>query len=132
MKQRDLRVCMRWITEMSAGDKWGLTEQEVRILLGGVGVGAYQEMKSNTENGDPVFMTPDTLERRRVLLGIWTGLQQLFVPGNQKELAYSWFSKLNNVEFLRGMSIKDYLLEEKSLRALYRVRNYLYAQTGTW
>lgn len=131
MTQRGLRAGITWLAQMSSDDKWDLTERDVCILLGGIEVEEYMAMKLSAELGDPVVMASDTQERLGVLLGIWKGLV-LFVPENKKDLAYSWFSKPNDVEFLMGKSIKAYLLEDKSLDALYRTRNYLYAQVGAW
>ena len=113
-----------WITKMGSPERWNLTAAEIAALLGGLTVDAHQEMLRRTECGLPITMTPDTVERLSLLLGIWKALQ-LLVPIGRQDLAFNWFNKPNNSPLLNGMSIKYYLLENNTLESFYTVRDYL-------
>lgn len=128
LTQEHLVSSIRWISEMSSPDRWDLKDEEVAILLGGIDIKTYENMKRRAKNGQPLTLTMDTVERLSLLLGIWRSLQ-LIVPVNRQDLAYSWFSTSNNSPLLMGKSIKEYLLTLKTVAALYAVRRYLGSTT---
>lgn len=128
LTQEHLVSSIRWISEMSSPDRWNLEDGEVAILLGGIDIKTYEDMKRRAMNGQPLTLTMDTVERLSLLLGIWRSLQ-LIVPVNRQDLAYSWFSTANNSPLLMGKSIKDFLLDIKTVDAMYAVRRYLDSTT---
>lgn len=128
LTQEHLVSSIQWISEMSSPDRWNLKDGEVAILLGGIDIKTYEDMKRRAMNGQPLTLTMDTVERLSLLLGIWRSLQ-LIVPVNRQDLAYSWFSTANNSPLLSGKSIKDFLLDIKTVDAMYAVRRYLDSTT---
>lgn len=128
LTQEHLVSSIRWISEMSSPDRWGLKDEEVAILLGGIDFKTYEDMKHRAANGQPLTLTIDAVERLSLLLGIWRSLQ-LIVPVNRQDLAYSWFNTANNSPLLMGRSIKDYLLDIKTVDAMYAVKRYLDSTT---
>lgn len=109
---------------MSSPERWNLTTEETAALLGGIEVETYKAMQQRAESGLPITMTPDTVERLSLLLGIWKALQ-LLVPHERPDLAFAWFNKPNSSPLLQDKSIKDYLLENNTLESFYTVRDYL-------
>lgn len=128
LTQEHLASSIQWISEMSGPDRWDLKNEEVAILLGGIDIKIYEDMKYRAKNGQPLTLAMDTVERLSLLLGIWRSLQ-LIVPVNRQDLAYSWFSTANNSPLLMGKSIKDFLLDIKTVDAMYAVRRYLDSTT---
>lgn len=128
LTREHLASSIQWISEMADRDRWNLTDEEVAILLGGIDIAIYEDWKCRAANGQSLTLTMDTVERLSLLLGIWRALQ-LIVPVNRRDLAYSWFSTVNNSSLLMGKSIKDYLLDMNTVEAMYAVRRYLDSTT---
>ncbi|RYY02145.1 MAG: hypothetical protein EOO53_14000 [Gammaproteobacteria bacterium] len=124
LTQDHLTTSVQWISKMSSQERWNLTTEETAALLGGIEGKTYKAMQQRAESGLPITMTPDTVERLSLLLGIWKALQ-LLVPVERPDLAFEWFNKPNNSPLLQGKSIKDYLLENNTLESFYTVRDYL-------
>ncbi|RYY02279.1 MAG: hypothetical protein EOO53_11795 [Gammaproteobacteria bacterium] len=122
--QEHLITGILWITKMGSPERWNLTAEEIAALLGGFTVDTYQEMLCRAEGGLPITMTPDTVERLSLFLGIWKALQ-LLVPHERPDLAFAWFNKTNSSPILQNRSIKHYLLENNTLESFYTVRDYL-------
>lgn len=129
LSQEHLCASINWFVDMSAREKWNLSVEEAADLLGGIPARTYHDLKRKAANGHPVNINRDMAERLSLFLGIWKALQ-IIVPSNRKDLAYAWFNQVNNGHVLMGKSIKDYLLERKSIEALYTVRRYLDAIRG--
>lgn len=129
LSQEHLSASINWIAAMSAPDKWDLSADEAADLLGGITVKTYHDIKHKAANGLPVNINRDMAERLSLLLGIWKALQ-IITPSNRKDLAYAWFNQANKSHVLMGKSIKEYLLERKSIEALYAVRRYLDSMSG--
>lgn len=124
LTQEHLITSVQWITKMGGRDRWNLTTEETAALLGGITVETYKDIQQRAESGLPIAMTPDTVERLSLLLGIWKALQ-LLAPIGRQDLAFAWFNKPNNSPLLQNMSIKDYLLENNTLESFDIVRGYL-------
>jgi hypothetical protein len=80
-------------------------------------------------NNEPISLTRDCLERISLLLGISKALQ-ILAPIGREDLSFAWFYMPNDNPIFAGLSIKDYMLERKSIEAMYTVRRYLDAQRG--
>lgn len=126
--QDHLSAGIQWIATMCESDKWTLADEEVEILLG-IDAATYQNMKRNVAESKPISMTQDTVERLSLLLGIWKALQ-LIVPADRKDFAFSWFNKPINGSIFMDRSMKEYMLEKKTIVAMHEVRNYL--DSGNW
>jgi hypothetical protein len=128
LTREHLASSIQWISEMSGPDRWNLKDEEVATLLGGIDIAIYEDLKCRAANGQPLTLTMDIVQRLSLLLGIWRSLQ-LIVPVNRQDLAYSWFGIANNSPLLNGKSIKDYLLDMKTIDAMYAVKRYLDSTT---
>src|SRR5690606_30143957 len=124
LTEAHLEAGILWIAKMSARDKWNLTDEDVANLLGGIDTAAYQNMKRKAAEGKPLTMTQETVERLSLLLGIWKALQ-LMIPANRQDLAVSWFNKSNRSSMFANKSIKEFMLEKKTIDAMYEVKEYL-------
>lgn len=120
---------IEWLHGMSDTKKWDLTAEEIADLLGGISVRSYHDHKRKALAEQPVNLSRDTLDRLSLLLGISKALQ-LIVPNGRDDLAYEWFKTPNNNPVFENQSIKKFLLERKSIEALYVVRRYLDAARG--
>jgi len=124
LTQHHLIAGVQWISKMGSPERWNLTDDEIATLLGGISVESYNDIQQRAESSLPITMTPDTVERLSLLLGIWKALQ-LLVPHERPELAFAWFNKSNSSPLLQNMSIKHYLLEKNTLESFYVVKDYL-------
>lgn len=102
---------------------------ELGTLLGGVRRRTLTDWQKRVNNGGEVEVTRDTMERISLLLGIHKALS-LITPAGQESLAFEWFQKPIELMGLQGQSIRDYLLEQGSMDALYYVRRNLDAMRG--
>ena len=118
---------LHWLFERR--ERWGLTMDELGTLLGGVRRRTLTDWQKRVNNGGEVEVTRDTMERISLLLGIHKALS-LITPAGQESLAFEWFQKPIELMGLQGQSIRDYLLEQGSMDALYYVRRNLDAMRG--
>lgn len=118
---------LKWLFERR--ERWGLTMDELGTLLGGVRRRTLTDWQKRVNSGYEVEVTRDTMERVSLLLGIHKALT-LITPAGQEDLAFEWFQKPIDLMGLRGQSIRDYLLEQGSMDALYYVRRNLDAMRG--
>ncbi|KAA1174852.1 DUF2384 domain-containing protein [Marinobacter salinexigens] len=118
---------LRWLFERR--ELWGLTMDDLGTLLGGVRRRTLTDWQRRINGGDQVEVSRDTMDRISLLLGIHKALT-LLSPAGHERLAYEWFQKPVELMGLRGQSIRDYLLEQGSMDALYYVRRNLDAMRG--
>lgn len=93
-------------------------------LLGGLSVRKYHELKRNVLGGHGIKLNRDCQERISLLLSIYKNLS-IIAPEGRIDFAYSWFNRPNDHQIFSGRSIKEYLLERKSVAALYTIQRYL-------
>jgi hypothetical protein len=129
LSQDHIAVSINWFMDMSSADKWNLTHDEVCDLLGGIPKRTLYDLRKKAESNLPVSINRDMAERLSLLLGIWKALQ-IIVPTSRRDLAYKWFNQPNTSLVLMGKSIKEFLIERKSIEGLYTVRRYLDAMRG--
>lgn len=118
---------LRWLFDRR--ERWGLTMEELGVLLGGVRRRTLTDWQKRVNQGDEVELSRDTLERVSLLLGIHKALT-LITPHGHEALAYEWFCTPIELMGLQGASIRDYLLQAGSMDALYYVRRNLDAMRG--
>ncbi len=124
LSQDHIAAGINWISGISSSEKWNLTIKETVELLGVISPEKYYDIQRKAANGLPLSLDRDTFVRISLLLGIWRALQ-IIVPKNREDLAYSWFHQANTNHVFEGKSIKQYLLDRKSIEALHVVRRYL-------
>lgn len=118
---------LRWL--LSRRDAWSLTMEELGTLLGGVKRRTLNDWQQRVNAGQEVEVSRDTMERISLLLGIHKALT-LITPAGHERMAYEWFCKPIDLMGLRGRSIRDYLLAEGTMDALYYIRRNLDAMRG--
>lgn len=123
LTQEHFAAGIKWLAEMSNPERWGLADGEAATLLG-IDVNTYEDIRHAAANGELLTLNGNIVERLSLLLGIWKALQ-LIAPLNRQDLAFSWFGTANSSPLFGGKSIKQYLLEIKTVEALYAVKRHL-------
>ena len=101
------------------GDHWGLTVDQQRVLLGGLPKTTYYAMLK----GEVRTISPDTLERLSLLLGIWANLE-ILLPNPQSSTA--WMNRPHPDPRFGGHSPRAWMLQG-TVTALLEIRRYLEA-----
>lgn len=118
---------LRWIFEKRG--KWELSLDQVAELLGGLSVSTVKDWKRRIERDEVLDLPRDVVERISLLLGIHKSLA-ILTPMDQADLAWGWFRTSTELFDLQGRSIRDYLLEAKTMESLYFIRRQLDAERG--
>lgn len=100
--------------------KWGITDAQACVLLGGISESKYNRWKKN----DIGRLGVDLKTRLSLLMGIHKALRILFT---ENERAYAWVKKQNKA--FGGVSALDVMLKGQ-ISNIYDVRNYLDAARG--
>ena len=103
-------------------EKWGLTSEEARVLLGRPARSTYYRWK-RTRTG---ALTNDVLERISYVLGIYRSLHIHFVAPAQAD---GWIKRANATPLFAGSSALDRMVGGQ-VADLYVVRQHLDAQRG--
>jgi hypothetical protein len=103
-------------------DRWGVRDEDARLLLGGVTNGPYYEMKKNPQGR---VLDPDTLLRVSYLIGIFKALNIL----HSQALADEWMGLSNSNRIFGGASPLAYMIRGGA-PAMQIVRRLLDARRG--
>lgn len=95
--------------------KWGLTDREACVLLGGISVDGWHRLK----DGDFRHITQEQQSRMAILMSIHQGLRYLFRDPTR---GYAWIRKPNAI--FEGISALDVMMRG-SVGDLTDVRDYL-------
>ncbi len=126
---RHAAAALRWFETMRHSHEWNLSVDEQCELLGGVAKRTLQSWKKKALSGEDVDLSRDVMERLSLLIGIYKAYK-LVTPSNRPEIAGQWFQVPNDNPIFQGKSVKQYLLEQGTMNALYMVRRYLDAARG--
>lgn len=118
---------LRWLFDRR--ERWNLTMDDLGVLLGGISRRTLTAWKTKVSNGATIEVSRDEMDRISLLLGIHKALT-LITPAGHEGMAYDWFQKPVDLMGLQGKSIKEYLLEQGSMEALYYIRRNLDAMRG--
>ena len=113
---------LRWLFDRYR--RWGLNMSDLATLLGGLSTRRLYDWKRHVETKDEIEIPRDTLERISLLLGIHKALT-LITPDGHEDEAYSMFQRPLDLFGLQGRSVRDFLLEDGSIGAMYFVRRSL-------
>lgn len=102
--------------------KWALTSEQERILLGNIAKATFYRWKQQLAGN----LDADTLERISYILGIYKSLR-IVLPN--EHAANAWLHKPNTAYLFNGHSALDKLLKGKVVD-LADVRRYLDAERG--
>ena len=116
--EEEVRAMQRAVIRLF--ERWGLTEQQSSVLLGGITTRTYQRWK----RGEFGRVGVDQQERLSNLMGIHKALRLLF---KEPDRGYGWIKRAN--EAFGGASALDVMLNGR-LTDLMRVRRYLDASRG--
>ena len=108
-------------TFFNIAGRWGLRDEDARLLLGGVSNGAFYEMKKNAER----VLEADRLLRISYLIGIFKALNILY----SETLADSWIQLPNSNRIFGGQTPLAYMIRG-GVPALQAVRRLLDARRG--
>ena len=110
---------LRWLFDRY--QLWGLSMSQLGELLGGVSEDCLRDWERHVKANAEINIPHDTVERISLLLGIHKGLASI-TPDGQENDAYNMFTQSLNLMGLKECSIRDFLLEEGSIEAMYYVR----------
>jgi hypothetical protein len=102
-------------------DRWGIRDEDARVLLGGLSNGPYYEMKKDPDR----VLDPDRLLRISYLIGIFKALNILY----SKKLAAEWVRLPNTNRIFGGQTPLAYMIKG-GLPAMQTVRRLLDARRG--
>ncbi|MEN0036749.1 MAG: hypothetical protein AAGC78_06760 [Cellvibrio sp.] len=111
-----------WLSNISRKEKWGLSEAEQCELLGGWSIEIYRQMISLSLSGNLVALDEDRIIRLSLLLKFHKLLDSL---SPQTMDASVLFNRVNSGYFLKGASIREYLLKDASLERFLALIDYL-------
>ena len=101
--------------------RWGVRDEDAKVLLGGISNGPYYEMKKNPDR----VLDPDRLLRISYLIGIFKALNILY----SKKLADVWIRLPNSNRIFGGGTPLDYMMKG-GLPAMQNVRRLVDARRG--
>jgi len=101
--------------------RWGVRDEDARVLLGGMSNGPYYEMKKNPDR----VLDTDRLLRISYLIGIFKALNILY----SKKLADAWVRLPNSNRIFGGETPLAYMMKG-GLPAMQTVRRLLDARRG--
>ena len=104
-------------------DRWNVSDEDARQLLGGISNGSYYQLKANP--GSTKTLDQDRLERSSYLIGIFKALNILY----SQRLADQWMRLPNTNPIFAGRTPLDYILRGGQ-RAMDTVRRLLDARRG--
>jgi uncharacterized protein (DUF2384 family) len=104
-------------------DRWNVSDEDARQLLGGISNGSYYQLKANP--GSTKTLDQDRLERISYLIGIFKALNILY----SQRLADQWMRLPNTNPIFAGRTPLDYILRGGQ-RAMDTVRRLLDARRG--
>jgi uncharacterized protein (DUF2384 family) len=104
-------------------DRWNVSDEDARQLLGGISNGSYYQLKANP--GSTKTLDQDRLERISYLIGIFKALNILY----SQRLADQWMRLPNTNPIFAGRTPIDYVLRGGQ-RAMDTVRRLLDARRG--
>jgi hypothetical protein len=104
-------------------DRWNISDEDARLLLGGMSNGSYYQLKANPGGTKP--LDQDRLERISYLIGIFKSLNILY----SQRLADQWVQLPNTNPIFAGHTPLDYILHGGQ-RAMDTVRRLLDARRG--
>lgn len=118
---------LRWLFDRHK--RWGLTMDQLADLLGGISTRRLHDWKRRVATHSEVDIPRDTLERISLLLGIHKALT-LITPDGHEEEAYAMFQRPIDLMGLNGRPIRDFLIEDGSIGAMYFIRRRLDQMRG--
>ena len=102
--------------------RWGIRDDDAKLLLGGLSNGPYYEMKKNPDR----VLDTDRLLRISYLVGIFKALNILY----SKKLADQWIRLPNTNRIFGGQTPLAYIIKG-GLPAMQTVRRLLDARRGS-
>ena len=102
--------------------RWGIRDDDAKMLLGGLSNGPYYEMKKNPDR----VLDTDRLLRISYLIGIFKALNILY----SKKLADAWITLPNTNRIFGGQTPLAYIIKG-GLPAMSTVRRLLDARRGS-
>lgn len=102
-------------------ERWGIRDEDAKVLLGGLSNGPYYEMKKKPER----VLDTDRLLRISYLVGIFKALNILY----SKKLADAWVRLPNSNRIFGGQTPLAYMIKG-GLPAMQTVRRLLDARRG--
>lgn len=111
---------------LSISEKWKLTAEQQRVLLGDIPKSTYHLWKSQVLKAQNIKLAKDTLERISYILGIYKSLNILL---SNPQAVNDWIHKPNDATLFGGKAALDKMLAGNVID-LADVRRFLDAERG--
>jgi hypothetical protein len=119
IKNKD-EISLQWLFKQSSPDRWNLNDANLASFLG-INEELVEKFKADIELGKQIELTNDISTRLSMLLGIHKAIYEISPHGQE----YLFFTSPNNGDFLKGISIKEFILKEPSADAMNKVMVWL-------
>lgn len=116
-----LKVAMRWLDLISFENKWDLTQFEKLKLLGGISDIEYNSLLTVDESSSLNKLSIPVIERLVLLIKIASSIAALV----GSEQCFVAFKNKNSHPIFNSLSIKNFLLDSRSVESYYAVLMYL-------
>jgi len=115
IKNKD-EISLQWLFKQACPNRWDLNDADLANVLGINEVSA-KKIEGDLALGLPIELTENTNIRLSKLLSIYKGIHEISPHGQEN----SFFTNPNSGDFLKGMSIKEFLIKEATTDAMTKV-----------
>lgn len=119
IKNKD-EISLQWLFKQASPNRWDLNDADLANVLG-INEELIEKFKGDIELGKQIELTNDTSTRLSTLLGIHKAIYEISPHGQE----YLFFTSPNSGDFLKGISIKEFILKEPIADAMNKVMVWL-------
>jgi hypothetical protein len=109
-------ISLQWLFKQASPNSWNLNNSELANLLG-INEGSIRGIEGDLALGLPVALSAESNIRLPMLLSIYKGIHEISPDGQET----AFFTNTNSGDFLNGLSIKEFLIEEATTDAMAKV-----------
>jgi hypothetical protein len=109
-------ISIRWLLKQASTRRWNLSYSDLAILLD-VDEQSVREFEHNVELRTSIVLKENTRIRLTMLLSINKAIHNISPAGHEN----SFFTSPNSGRYLKGVSIKQFLIKEATNDAMNKV-----------
>lgn len=113
-------ISLQWLFKQSGSDRWNLNDTDLASLLG-IDEELIEKLKSDVALGKQIELNESASTRLPLLLSINKAIYNIS-PNGQESL---FFTNPNSGNFLNGLSIKEFFIEEATTDAMTEIITWL-------
>jgi hypothetical protein len=119
VKSKD-EISLQWLFKQSSPDRWNLNNTDLANVLG-IDEELIEKLKSDVALGKQIELNESASTRLPLLLSINKAIYNIS-PNGQESL---FFTSPNSGNFLNGLSIKEFLIEDATTDAMAEIITWL-------